>query len=70
LQAALRQEGGVIIADCLLNAVCFLPLVTSHFLPVRQLGWMMGVMLVACAVGALLFMAALLPHCVVRKDNR
>lgn len=67
LQKALGQEGKIIVADCLLNSLCFLPLVTSHFLPVRQLGWMMGVMLVTCAVGTLVFMAALLPRCVVRK---
>jgi len=69
LRKALRQEGRVIVADCLLNTFCFFPLVTSHFLPVRQLGWMMGVMLVACAVGTLVFMAVLLPHCVVRKEK-
>lgn len=69
LQVALRQEGKIIVADCLLNTLCFLPLITSHFLPVRQLGWMMGVMLVACAAGTLIIMAALLPACVVRKER-
>ena len=67
LSEALGQEGKVIVTDCLLNSLCFLPLVTSHFLPVRQLGWMMGVMLVACAVGTLVCMAALLPRCVVSR---
>ena len=69
LQKTLRIEGKVILADCLLNTCCFLPLLSSHFLPVRQLGWMMGVTLVACAVGALLFMSALLPFCVTRKER-
>jgi predicted RND superfamily exporter protein len=69
LRTAIGQEGRVIVADCLLNTCCFLPLVTSHFLPVRQLGWMMGVMLVACAGGTLILMAALLPHCVSRKEH-
>jgi predicted RND superfamily exporter protein len=66
LDRALEQQGEVIIADCLLNTVCFLPLLASSFLPVRELGWMMGVMLVACAVGALIGMAILLPRCVVK----
>ena len=66
LADALGQQGEVIIADCLLNTVCFLPLLASSFLPVRELGWMMGVMLVACAVGALIGMAILLPRCVVK----
>lgn len=69
LREAVRREGRVIVADCLLNTCCFLPLVTSHFLPVRQLGWMMGVMLVACAVATLILMAALLPWCVKRKEH-
>jgi predicted RND superfamily exporter protein len=68
LKHAMEREGKIIVADCLLNTLCFLPLVTSRFLPVQQLGWMMGVMLTTCAAGALLFMAALLPHCVVRKN--
>ena len=70
LRTTLGFEGKVILADCLLNTCCFLPLMSSHFLPVRQLGWMMGIMLAACAVGALLFMAALLPFCVTRKEPR
>lgn len=69
LQKTLRIEGKVILADCVLNTCCFLPLISSHFLPVRQLGWMMGVLLIACAVGTLLFMAALLPFCVTRKEH-
>ena len=68
LTAAVEREGKVIVADCLLNTCCFLPLVTSRFLPVQQLGWMMGVMIVACAAATLVLMAALLPWCVVRKE--
>ena len=67
LQEAVGQEGKIIITDCLLNILCFLPLLASQFLPVRQLGWMMGVMLVACAIATLIFMAALLPKCVVMR---
>lgn len=70
LHKTLRIEGRVILADCLLNTCCFLPLISSHFLPVRQLGWMMGVMLIACALGTVLFMSALLPLCVTRKEPR
>ncbi|MBI3301821.1 MAG: MMPL family transporter [Deltaproteobacteria bacterium] len=69
LREAVGREGRVILADCLLNTCCFLPLITSHFLPVRQLGWMMGVMLVACAAGTLTLMAALLPLCATRKEH-
>ena len=65
---ALRTKGKIILEDLLLNSLCFAPLLTSHFLPIRQLGWMMGVMLAACAIGTLVFMAALLPRCVVRKE--
>jgi predicted RND superfamily exporter protein len=63
LQVALRSEGAIIVADCLLNTLCFFPLLFSHFLPVHHIGWIMGVMLVACAIGTLLVMAAILPHC-------
>jgi predicted RND superfamily exporter protein len=69
LQEALGQQGEIIVADCVLNIVCFLPLLASSFLPVRELGWMMGVMLVTCAAGALIGMAVLLPRCVVRKTD-
>jgi predicted RND superfamily exporter protein len=69
LHEAMSEEGRVIVADCLLNSLCFLPLVTSHFLPVRQVGWIMGVMLVTCALGTLIFMAALLPRCVVARAH-
>ena len=67
LKAALDQEGKVIVSDCLLNILYFLPLISSHFLPVREVGWMMGVMLIACAIGTLFFMASLLPHCVTAR---
>jgi predicted RND superfamily exporter protein len=60
----LGSEGKIIVMDCLLNTVCFLPLVISNFVPVSVIGWMMAVMLVTCAVGTLLVMAALLPKCV------
>ncbi|MGH7965613.1 MAG: hypothetical protein ACRERD_28000 [Candidatus Binatia bacterium] len=66
---ALQTKGKIILQDMLLNALCFAPLLTSHFLPIRRLGWIMGVMLVACAVGTLIIMAALLPSCVVRKEK-
>jgi predicted RND superfamily exporter protein len=69
LRAALGQQGEVVIADCLLNTICFLPLLASSFSPVRELGWMMGVMLLACAVGALIGMALLLPWCVMKSRN-
>ena len=67
LEKAIQQEGAIILTDCVLNTCCFLPLVVSGFLPVRQLGWMMGVMLTACAVATLIFMAALLPRCTLQR---
>ncbi|MEW6298393.1 MAG: hypothetical protein AB1671_11710 [Thermodesulfobacteriota bacterium] len=69
LHEALGRQGEIIVADCVLNIVCFLPLLSSSFLPVRELGWMMGVMLAACAAGALLGMAILLPRCVVKRPD-
>jgi predicted RND superfamily exporter protein len=69
LGEALRREGKIILTDCLLNTICFLPLITSRFLPIADIGWMMGLMLVACAVGTLVIMAALLPRCVVRAEG-
>lgn len=69
LQRAVGQEGKVIVADCLLNSCCFLPLISSSFLPVRQLGWMMAVMLVTCGAATLVCMATLLPRCVRRKKE-
>jgi predicted RND superfamily exporter protein len=70
LAFALQTKGKIILQDMCLNALCFAPLLTSHFLPIRRIGWIMGVMLVACAVGTLVFMAALLPQCVVGTHNR
>lgn len=64
LARAVQREGTIIVADCLLNIVCFLPLVVSRFAPIADIGWMMAVMLVACAAGTLFVMAPLLPRCV------
>jgi predicted RND superfamily exporter protein len=64
LAVAVQHEGTIIVADCLLNIVCFLPLVASRFAPIADIGWMMAVMLVACAAGTFLVMAPLLPRCV------
>lgn len=69
LAFALKTKGKIILEDMLLNSLCFAPLLTSHFLPIRRIGWIMGVMLTACAVGTLVFMAALLPCCVVRQKE-
>jgi predicted RND superfamily exporter protein len=70
LEKAIQQEGATILADCVLNTLCFLPLIASGFLPVRQLGWMMGVMLLASAIATLIFMAALLPRCTRQRGLR
>lgn len=64
LAVAVQHEGTIIVADCLLSIVYFLPLVASRFAPIADIGWMMAVMLVACAAGTFLVMAPLLPRCV------
>jgi predicted RND superfamily exporter protein len=61
---ALRTKGRVILEDMLLNAACFLPLVTSRFSPIQNTGWMMFAMLVTCAIGAVVFMPALFYLCI------
>lgn len=58
---AISKKGRVILADMTLNSLCALPLVVSRFQPLRHVGYIMPVMLVACAVGTLVLMAALLP---------
>jgi predicted RND superfamily exporter protein len=68
LQFALLTNGHIIVADVLLNAICFAPLMLSGFLPVIRLGWIMVVMLLACGFGALVLMPALLPWAVVKRN--
>ncbi len=60
LKNALEKEGPVIIADAVLNIVCFLPLVFSSFVPVARLGWMMALMLSVACIATLLLMPPLL----------
>ncbi|HIJ97326.1 MAG TPA: hypothetical protein HPP94_16645 [Desulfuromonadales bacterium] len=67
LQASLLDRGKIIVVDIVLNSLCFLPLVTSSFVPVARLGWVMVVMLLACGFGALVILPALLPWCVRQK---
>jgi len=67
LHYALVDRGKVIVMDIVLNSLCFIPLMTSSFLPVMRLGWIMIVMLLACGFGALVIMPALLPWCVKNK---
>jgi predicted RND superfamily exporter protein len=68
LHKALGQEGKIIVADCLLNILCFAPLLASRFLPIQHIGWMMAMMLVTCAAASLIVMGALLPRCVVGQE--
>lgn len=67
---ALVERGKVIVVDVVLNAFCFVPLITSSFLPVARLGWVMIVMLMACGFGALVIMPSLLPWCVRTNENK
>ncbi len=57
---ALANKGRVVLADMLLNAMCFFPLTFSRFVPVHELGWIMMVMLLACGFGTVVLMPALL----------
>jgi hypothetical protein len=63
---ALASKGRVVLADMVLNAVCFLPLTFSRFQPVHELGWIMMVMLLACGFGTVVLMPALLVWAVPR----
>ena len=64
---ALLMEGLIVFTDFVLNVLAFLPLLASQFQPVRELGWLMVCMLLACAVGALVFVPSVLPLAV--KDR-
>ncbi len=65
LQYCLFQRGRLTVLDAKLNAICFSFLMLSPFLPIQRLGFIMLVMLVTCAFGALFLMAAVLRSCVV-----
>ena len=67
IRYALLMEGVIVFTDFVLNLLAFLPLMASQFQPVRELGWLMVCMLVACAIGALIFVPAVLPLAV--KDH-
>jgi predicted RND superfamily exporter protein len=69
LRHALREKGKIILIDIVLNALCFAPLMTSRFIPVARLGWIMIVMLIFCGIGALVLMPALLPWCVKKEQT-
>lgn len=68
LHYSLAGRGKIVVVDIVLNAVCFLPLVTSTFLPVARLGWVMVIMMLACGFGSLVILPALLPWCVKNKE--
>ncbi|TAN42314.1 MAG: hypothetical protein EPN22_12840 [Nitrospirae bacterium] len=69
LEYAMVGRGKVVVVDIVLNILCFAPLITSSFIPVARLGWVMIVMLIACGIGALLIMPALLPWCVQERKT-
>jgi predicted RND superfamily exporter protein len=56
VKKAMAAKGKIIIEDMILNAICFDPLLTSSFQPIRELGWIMGVMLIYCCIGSLIIM--------------
>ena len=61
MRYALLMEGVVVFTDFVLNGLAFLPLLASQFQPVQELGWLMVCMLIACAIGALVFVPSALP---------
>lgn len=61
---AMHDKGKLIIEDMILNILIFALLLTSGFLPVQRLGWIMSIMLLACGIGALIIMLAMLPKAV------
>jgi predicted RND superfamily exporter protein len=56
LRVILLEEGPVVLADCVSNQALFAPLLTSGFVPVQRLGWMLVGMLFFSAIGALVIM--------------
>ena len=58
---ALALRGVVVFIDFLLNATAFAPLLTSRFQSVREMGWLMDLMLFTCMIGALVFVPSALP---------
>lgn len=67
---SLRTMGIVVAMDCLLNAIAFLPLEISAFQPVREVGWIMVLMLVCCGIGALVFIPAILSYITRRTQSQ
>ncbi|MEA2627502.1 MAG: uncharacterized protein QOD06_3547 [Candidatus Binatota bacterium] len=63
------RESIVVFVDCVLNSVSFSPLMFSRFEPVRELGWMMVVMLLAALVGLLCFVPSLLPATIAAEEE-
>jgi predicted RND superfamily exporter protein len=69
IRVAMMNEGTIIINDILLNAACFLPLSFSNYIPIKRLGWMMIVMIIACGLGSLVIMPSLLRWAIRRKSK-
>ncbi len=63
LEIALLEKGRPVIVDCLLNAICFAPLASSSFKPVRALGVVLFFMMFLCGLGTLVLMPAIMPIC-------
>jgi len=55
-----ERKGRVILADAHVNKLCFVVLITSSFVPVVHLGWMMVVTLLFAAIGTLIIMSPML----------
>jgi len=69
LESALHLEGAVVFMDFILNVIAFTPLLVSRFEPVRELGWMMVLMLMCCGVGVLVLVPSLLKVFVKNSNN-
>ncbi|HHX58368.1 MAG TPA: MMPL family transporter [Candidatus Moranbacteria bacterium] len=69
LKTALLENGRPMIVDCLLNAVCFLPLAFSSFVPISRLGLTLSGMMILCGFGAMVLMPAMLRLCIIMNKN-
>lgn len=70
LTNTLSTTGKRVLVDCGLNCIAFLPLaVWSNFIPVQQVGWIMLLMLITCAVASTCLIPKLLLRITIQKEK-
>lgn len=65
--STLKDKGEQVITDCVMNMFTFMPLLLSGYGPIREVGWLVPVMLCLCGLGLFRIMVPLLPWVVVKK---